>query len=58
MNANFLSFTSIATMLLKSFKKSKTLKDVHNDYILNNSWKQLPDFKANTLSEDFRTEDI
>ena len=39
-------------------KKSKTLKDVHNNYILNNSWKKLPDFRANTLSKDFRAEDI
>ena len=45
-------------MLLKSLKKSKTLQDVHNDYILNNGWKKLPDFRANILSKNFRTEDI
>ena len=57
-NSNLPSFTSTATMLLKSLKKSKTLKDVPNDYILNNSWKKLPDFRANTLPEGFRTEDF
>ena len=36
------------------YKKSKTLKEVYNDYILNNSWKKLPAFRANTFSEDLK----
>ena len=36
------------------YKKSKTLKEVYNDYILNNSWKKLPDLRANTFSEDLK----